>query len=236
MPPLPRKILVVLQFFVSATLIIGTIIVFRQVQFAKNRPVGYERTGVLQMSMKTTDIHNNFTAVRNDLLSSGAILEIAESGSPLTDVYSNSSGFDWEGKAPDLQDDFAFIRITPEFGKVAQWQLIDGRDFSRDIKADSSALILNEASVKFMNLKHPVGATVKSGDYKYHVIGVIKDMIMSSPYEPVKTTLFSMSGGGGDLVDIRLNPKMSTHNALAKIEATFKQYDPASPFDYKFNR
>ncbi len=85
-----------------------------------------------------------------------------------------------------------------------------------------------------MNLKHPVGATVKSGDYKYHVIGVIKDMIMSSPYEPVKTTLFSMSGGGGDLVDIRLNPKMSTHNALAKIEATFKQYDPASPFDYKF--
>jgi putative ABC transport system permease protein len=85
-----------------------------------------------------------------------------------------------------------------------------------------------------MNLKHPVGAIVKSGDYKYHVIGVIKDMVMSSPYEPVKTSLFSLSGGGGDLVDIRLNPKMSTHNALAKIEATFKQYDPASPFDYKF--
>lgn len=231
---LPRKVLVVLQFFVSATLIIGTLIVFRQVQFTKNRPVGYERTGVVQMSMKTDDIHKNFTAVRNDLLASGAIVEIAESGSPLTDVYSNSSGFDWEGKAPDLQDDFAFIRISPEFGKVAQWHVIDGRDFSRDNKADSSALILNEASVKFMNLKHPVGATVKSGDYKYHVIGVVKDLVMSSPYEPVKTTLFSLSGGGGDLVDVRLNPKMSTHDALAKVEQVFKQYNPSSPFDYKF--
>lgn len=231
---LPRKVLVVLQFFVSAILIIGTIIVFRQVQHTKNRPVGYERTGLVQMSMKTDDIHKNFTVVRNELLAGGAIIEIAESGSPLTDVYSNSSGFDWEGKAPDLQDDFAFVRISPEFGKVARWHLIEGRDFSRDIKADSSALILNEASVKFMSLKHPIGAIVKNGDYNYHVIGVVRDLVMSSPYEPVKTTLFSLSGGGGDLVDIRLNPKISTHDALAKIEAVFKQYNPSSPFDYKF--
>jgi putative ABC transport system permease protein len=150
---LPRKILVVIQFFVSATLIIGTIIVYRQVQFTKNRPVGYERTGMIQLSMKTEDIHKNFTAVRNDLLASGAIIEMAESGSPLTNVYSNNSGYDWQGKAPDLQDDFAYIPVTPEFGKTAQWKLIQGRDFSRDIKSDSSALILNEASVKFMNLK-----------------------------------------------------------------------------------
>jgi putative ABC transport system permease protein len=232
---LPRKILVVIQFFVSATLIIGTIIVYRQVQFTKNRPVGYERTGMIQLSMKTEDIHKNFTAVRNDLLASGAIIEMAESGSPLTNVYSNNSGYDWQGKAPDLQDDFAYIPVTPEFGKTAQWKLIQGRDFSRDIKSDSSALILNEASVKFMNLKNPIGQIVKSDDYKMTVIGVVKDMVMSSPYEPVKTTLFVMNrGGGAGMVDIRLNPKKSSHEAIAAIERVFKQYDPGSPFDYKF--
>ncbi|TSD64099.1 FtsX-like permease family protein [Inquilinus sp. KBS0705] len=231
---LPRKVLVVVQFFVSAVLIIGTIIVYKQVQFTKNRPVGYERTGMIQLSMKTDDIHKNFTAVRNDLLASGTIIEMAESGSPLTNVYSNNSGYDWKGKAPDLQDDFAYVPITPEFGKTAQWQLLQGRDFSRDIKSDSTAVILNEASVKFMNLKHPIGEIIKSDDYKMTVIGVVKDMVMSSPYEPVKTTLFVMSRENAGMVDIRLNPKKNPHDALATIENVFKQYDPGSPFDYKF--
>jgi len=230
----PRKVLVVLQFTVSVTLIIGTIIVFRQVQFTKNRPVGYERTGMIQLSMKSNEIHNNFAAVRNDLLSSNAIVEMAESGSPLTDVYSNNSGYNWRGKAPDLQDDFAYIPVTPEFGKVANWQIIDGRDFSRGVVSDSNAVILNEASVKFMGLKKPVGEIIESGTYKMKVIGVVRDMVMSSPYEPVKTSLFVMKNDGGDMVSIRLNPKMSSHKALEKIEAVFKQYDPGSPFDYKF--
>ena len=230
---LPRKILVVLQFTVSVTLIIGTIIVFIQVQFTKNRPVGYDRTGLIQMNMKTDEIHKHFSAVRNDLLQSGAIIEIAESGSPLTGVYSNNSGLSWKGKDPNLQDDFGTIAITPEFGKTAQWKITEGRDMSRDYLTDSSAMIANESAIKFMNLKHPVGETIKWGkDYK--IVGVIKDMVMASPYEPVKPTLFFLIDHAGDVVDIRVNPKMNMHDALAKIETTFKQYDPGSPFDYSF--
>ena len=230
---LPRKILVVLQFTVSVTLIIGTIIVFIQVQFTKNRPVGYDRTGLIQMNMKTDEIHKHFSAVRNDLLQSGAIVEIAESGSPLTGVYSNNSGLSWKGKDPNLQDDFGTIAITPEFGKTAQWKITEGRDMSRDYLTDSSAMIANESAIKFMNLKHPVGETIKWGkDYK--IVGVIKDMVMASPYEPVKPTLFFLIDHAGDVVDIRVNPKMNMHDALAKIETTFKQYDPGSPFDYSF--
>ncbi|MBD1387545.1 ABC transporter permease [Mucilaginibacter rigui] len=230
---LPRKILVVLQFFVSATLIICTIIVFRQVQFTKNRPVGYDRTGLVQMSMKSDDIHKNFAAVRNDLLQSGFVIEMAESGSPLTDVYSNNSGLNWRGKAPDLQDDFGTIRLTPEFGKVANWKIIEGRDFSRAYVSDSTAMILNESAAKFMNFKHAVGEVIDWGR-KYKVIGVIKDMVMSSPYEPVKPSIFVLSNDVEGMIDIRLDPKKSTHDAMAKIEAVFKQYDPGSPFEYKF--
>jgi putative ABC transport system permease protein len=230
---LPRKILVVLQFFVSATLIICTIIVFRQVQFTKNRPVGYDRTGLVQISLKSEDIHKSFAAVRNDLLASGAIIEMAESGSPLTDVYSNNSGLNWRGKAPDLQDDFGTIRLTPEFGKVAKWELIEGRDFSRAYVSDTSAMILNESAAKFMNFKHAVGEVIEWGR-KYKVIGVIKDMVMSSPYEPVKPSIFVLSTDIEGMIDIRLNPQKSTHDAMAKIETVFKQYDPGSPFEYKF--
>ncbi|MCO5937109.1 ABC transporter permease [Mucilaginibacter sp. RB4R14] len=231
---LPRKILVVLQFTVSVTLIIGTIVVFLQVQHTKNRVVGYERTGLLQMNMKSDDIHKNFAAVRNDLLQSGVIDEMAESGSPLTGVYSNSSGLNWRGKAPDLQDDFGTIGVTHEFGKVAKWNVVDGRDFSRAFVSDSNAMILNESAAKFMNFKHPVGEIINWGE-KYKVIGVVKDMVMSSPYEPVKPSIFTISKRlEGGVVDIRLKASVSTPDALAKIESVFKRYDPGSPFDYKF--
>ncbi|WPU99928.1 ABC transporter permease [Mucilaginibacter sp. cycad4] len=230
---IPRKVLVVLQFAVSVTLIIGTIIVFRQVQYTKNRPIGYERTGLVQIDMRTDEIHKHFEAVRNDLLKSGAIIEIAESGSPLTAVYSNNSGLNWRGKPAGLQDDFATITLSPEFGRVAQWKLIEGRDFERNKVGDSSSMIINETAARFMNFKHAVGETIDWGK-KFKIIGVVKDMVMSSPYEPVKSSIFVLDNDPGGLVDIRLNSKMSAHDAIAKIEAVFKQYAPGSPFEYKF--
>src|SRR6185437_9798357 len=95
---LPRKILVVLQFVVSVTLIIGTIVVFRQVQFTKNRPVGYSRSGLVQVKMKTPDIHNHFGAFRNELLRSGAVVEVAESEGPVSNVLNDNQGISWKGK------------------------------------------------------------------------------------------------------------------------------------------
>lgn len=230
---LPRKILVVLQFTVSVTLIIGTIIVFRQVQYTKNRPVGYNRIGLVQMEMKNAIIHTHFDAIRNDLLRSGAIAEMAESGSPITGVWSNNSGLTWRGKDPKLQDDFGTIPVTYEFGKTAGWKIIQGRDFSRDFLSDSSAMILNEAALKFMGFKTPLGEIVK-WNKNFKVIGVVRDMVMSSPYDPVKPTIFHMLDGPGSFVNVRINPKISAQNALAAIEATFKKYDPDTPFDYKF--
>lgn len=232
---LPRKILVVLQFSVSVALIIGTIIVFRQVQYTKNRPVGYDRTGMVQMIMKNDAVHKHFGAIRNDLLRSGAIVDMAESGSPVTGVWSNNSGLTWQGKDPALQDDFATVDVTPEFGKTSGWKIINGRDFSRDFLSDSSAMILNEAAVKFMGFKDAPGQIITWGQgYKFKVIGVVQDMVMSSPYDPVKPTIFYALKYAGGVVDIKINPKISTHDALAKIQAVFKQYDPDSPFDYQF--
>jgi len=230
---LPRKILVVLQFVVSVTLIIGTIVVFRQVQFTKNRPVGYSRSGLLQVAMITPDIHNHFGAFRNELLQTGAVAEVAESESPVTDLMSDNQGITWRGKDPNLPDDFGTVPVSPEFGKTIGWKIKEGRDLSRDYPGDSSAIILNEAAVKFTGLKNPVGEIIK-WDKNYRVIGVVKDIVMDSPNDSVRPTMFYLLQYPGGFTDIRINPAMSNRQALDKIEAVFKRFDRASPFDYKF--
>jgi len=230
---LPRKILVVLQFTVSVILIIGTIIVFRQVQYTKNRPVGYTRAGLVQVETQTATIHNHFMAIKSDLEQTGAVASLAESDSPVTHVGSYFSDFTWEGKDPSLQTNFGVVPVTPEYGKTVGWKLLAGRDFSRDFATDSVAVIVNEAAVKFMNMKDPVGKIIKE-NHDYRIIGVVKDMVMDSPYEPINPTLFFELGEVGSVINIRLNPNMSAHEAISKIEPIFRQYDPESPFDYKF--
>ncbi|MBE9585698.1 ABC transporter permease [Mucilaginibacter sp. JRF] len=230
---LPRKILVVAQFTVSVTLIIGTLVVFRQVQFTKDRPVGYERTGLVQVYIYTDDIHKHFDAVRDELIQKHVITDMAESMSPMTSIFSNQSGYNWRGKTAAMQDDFAFITVSPTYGHTAGWKIIEGRDFIPGKASDSTAVIINEASAKFMGFKHAVGEIISNDDVKLTVIGVVKDMIMTSPYLPVKTALFVPMNYPGNII-IRLNPKMGTHDALAAVEAKFKEYDPGSPFDYKF--
>ena len=231
---LPRKVLVVLQFTVSVILIIGTIVVFRQIQFAKSRPVGYSRSGLIIVPVVTEDIHKNFDAVRDELKSSGAVTEIAESSGATTYVNEFDNGFSWEGKDPALQGDFGVTFVSHDYGKTIGWKTKAGRDFSRAFVTDSSAIILNETAVKFAGLKHPVGQTIKWDGRNYHVIGVVKDMIMQSPYEPVFRSVFVLDPGAQPVVDVRVNPAISAGEAIGKIQAVFKKYNPEQPFDYKF--
>ncbi|MBS1533156.1 MAG: ABC transporter permease, partial [Bacteroidetes bacterium] len=230
---LPRKVLVVLQFTVSVTLIIGTIVVFKQVQYTKNRPVGYDRTGMVQIDMKTEVIHKHFDAVRSDLIRSGAVIDMAESGSPLTAVNSDNAGLTWAGKDPALQDDFGTVPVSAEFGKTAGWKIVDGRDLSKNFLSDSSAMVLNQAAAKFIGFKEPVGQVIHWGK-DFRIIGVVQDMVMESPYEPVQPTIFHLATNAQEMIDIRMNPKIGPQDAIAKIQAIFKQYDPDSPLDYAF--
>ncbi|MGN6395192.1 MAG: ABC transporter permease [Mucilaginibacter sp.] len=234
MATLPRKILVVTQFTVSIVLIIGTVVVFRQIQFAKNRPVGYSRAGLVDIPVTNNDLYKNFSPFRTDLLASGMVSEVAGSSSPTTDINNTRSDVSWPGKDPSLAADFANIAITSEYGKVAGWKLTQGRDFDRSNINDSTSVILNEAAVKYMGLKNPVGQLVKVGKRTLTVIGVANDMVMASPYEPAKQTVFYLLRQGFDDVIIRINPKVSTHTALARIGQISKVYSPSVPFAYRF--
>jgi putative ABC transport system permease protein len=230
----PRKVLVVLQFTVSVILIIGTIVVFKQIQFARNRPVGYNRNGLITVELATDELFKHFEAVKNDLLQSGTVSEVALSNSSTTGVNYNSSGLSWNGKDPGMTDDFAAVGVTVEFGKTVGWEFTKGRDFSHSFLTDSSAVILNEAAVQYMGLKNPVGEIIKWGGDR-RVVGVIKNMVMESPYEPVKQTVFYLRKKfSDDYLNIRINSGVSPSVALAKIESVCKTYSSSAPFVYKF--
>ncbi|MFD0749967.1 ABC transporter permease [Mucilaginibacter calamicampi] len=231
---LPRKVLVVLQFTVSVTLIISTIIVFKQVQFAKGRPVGYSREGLITVVMNTPELYQHYNGLRDDLIATGAVENMAESNSSATEIWSSNYGFDWKGKAPDANPLFGTLAVTHDFGKTVGWKIIDGRDFSRNFSTDTGAFILNEAAVKLSGLKHPVGQIMKWNGKDHLIVGVVKDMVMESPYKPTVATVFHMQYSWANLITVKIKPAMPMQKALAQIESVFKKYNPGSPFEYKF--
>ena len=231
---IPRKVLVVLQFTVSVTLIIGTIIVYQQIQFAKNRPVGYTREGLISIPTMNSSVHDHFNAVKDELVQTGAVTSVAESGGPTTGIWNSTSGFSWKEKDPNLSIDFGVVSASYDYGKTIGWKIKEGRDFSRDFATDSSAFILNEAAVHFMGLKNPVGERVTWWGQPYTVIGVINDMVMESPYNEARPVIYTLSNEPGSVAIIKINPSANAKDAVSKIEPVFKKFNPEQPFEYKF--
>jgi len=231
---LPRKILVVIQFTVSVTLIIGTIIVYRQIQFAKNRPVGYSREGLITVMMNTPELFGRYNALRDALMNTGALDNMAESSSPSTGIWSNQIGFEWKGKDPNTTPLFGIVAATHDFGKTIGWQIKEGRDFSRNFPTDTGAIILNESGVTLTGFKNPVGQIIKWNDKDRTVVGVVRDMVMESPYTPVKPTVFFLEYDWASVITMRIKSTVPVRDALSKIAPVFKKFNPGSPFDYEF--
>ncbi|MDR3713282.1 MAG: ABC transporter permease [Puia sp.] len=233
---IPRRALVVLQFTVSVILIIGTIAVFRQIQYIKDRPVGYSRDGLVMIPVQSDDVDKHYDVIRTELQQTGLVEEMAGSASALTNIFATNGGFSWAGKDPSLQDEFVSDFVTPEFGKVTGWQIIQGRDFSRDMPTGNHPIIINETAVRYLNLKNPVGEVLSRdhGNERYTIVGVAKDMISESPFEPVRQMIFFLNKHFINTVDIRVQPRASMTNALVAIKAAFSKYDPRDIFEYQF--
>lgn len=236
---IPRQILIILQFSVSISLIIGTIIVYQQILYAKNRSPGYSRDGLLTVNINTSDLQEHYDAIRNELISSGAVTGVGESSSNMTSINLIQTSFSWTGKNPAVLPSFVVLFVSHDFGKAVNWQVVQGRDFSRDFSMDSAGLILNESAARYMGLRHPIGESVqylrsKRIDQRYHVVGVVKDLVMESPYAPVQPTIFMIDYAQANTCLVKVNPAYSMKEALPRIASVFSKYSPGSPFDYTF--
>jgi putative ABC transport system permease protein len=238
---LPRKVLVVLQFTISVTLIVGTLVVFQEIQYARNRPTGFDQKGLLTVYRTTPELYKNHEAIRRELLANGAIVDMILANSSTYDL-SKPDGWSWPGKDPNSNPLLGWLAVSSNYGKTVKWEFTQGRDFSADFPTDSNGLVLNETAVKYIGLKNPIGATMSSKytqvpNQPLHVIGVIKDMVMESPFAKVNPTIYTMNLPAQYLycLNIKLNPSISFAKAIALAEPVFLKYNPSSPFTYYEN-
>ncbi|MEM9934299.1 MAG: FtsX-like permease family protein [Bacteroidota bacterium] len=231
---IPREALVVFQFVISIALIVGTLVVFQQINHAKERTVGYDREGLIHF-MTNNQLSGKFDVLRTELLRTGYVEEAAVSMSPVTGVWSNASDISWEGKRPDEVVTFARITCSPEYGKTVGWNILEGRDFSREFATDSSALIFNEKAASIIGGGESiVGNTVKWGGDDMNVIGVSENMLMGSPWQPVQPAVFVLSDVWVNVHTVRMKTGAPVAKALEAVEEVFATLSPNTPFDYTF--
>jgi putative ABC transport system permease protein len=231
---LPRQVLVVTQFTVSLALIISTLIIYRQIAVAMDRPVGYHREGLLTVDINTDELGGHYDELRNEILATGVVENMAESSFSTTGFQQNND-LAWDGQRPEQKSVFyRDVNVTPDFGKTIGWTILQGRDFSRDHRTDSSAMLINEETLRATGFRQPIGQVVRYFGKPYTIIGVVKNMFTNSPYEKIEPAIFLGDGYLG-VITIRLKPGVPVHTALAALEPIFKRRNPGSPFLYKFS-
>jgi putative ABC transport system permease protein len=230
----PRKILVVLQFTFAIALIICTIIIKEQIKYGQEKKTGYDRTNLGYVFIEG-DMLKNCELIKNELLSSGTAIAVARAMAPITQNWSSGMGMKWEGSDPNVKIQINRYTTSGDLVKTMGLKLVEGRDID-PIKypTDSTACLISEAAVRAMHFKNPIGQIIFDDPINWHVVGVIKDFILESPYDPIKPFMVKGPRFGGATIHIKLNPANSTSQNLASAEKVFKKYNPAYPFQFHF--
>ena len=230
----PRKVLVVLQFSFAIVLIISTIIVRLQIQYAQQRKTGYDKKNLIYLFLEG-DMVKNYDLIKNDLINSGTAVSLSRTFSPMTRVFSSGFSLTWTGKSPNTKIDFNRSATDGNLVKTAGLKLIQGRDIDiQNYPTDSTACLINESAAKVMGFKNPVGQTITDDPTTWHIVGVFKDFILESPYQPIKPMMFKGPKDAMNFINIKLNGERSTEQNLAKAAQIFKTYNPEYPFEYFF--
>lgn len=236
----PRRVLVVIQFTVSVSLMVATLIVYQQIQFAKSRPVGYSRQGLISLHTRSPELKGKYEALRNEMKKTGVVEEVAESNYAVNSNLGWNGGFDWKGKDQDIVDvSFNINEVTFEYGKTIGWDFLRGRDFSREFTSDRAGVVINESARRVMNLQNPVGEKLilnREGEERkeFTILGVITDVVKGSPYQPTDPCLYFITEEDEEWIYIRMKENVNPHEALPKMHEAFTQLITSAPFDYRF--
>lgn len=228
---LPRKVLVVLQFSCSIALIICTYIIYQQVQYAKDRPSGYDKDRLMITDMNE-DLGNNYTAIRNQLIEQGIATSVTTATASVTRGGNHRDVEDWQGKRPGESVDMGWIRVSDDYFKTLGMTMKEGLNF--EAPSDTLNVIFNEAAVKLLRLKNPLNQTITWIDTKFRIIGVVKNALMASPFEQADPTMFFYDSHPQDVIMYRLSSNIKTQDAITKLSAVFNKYNPAYPYTYAF--
>ncbi|HSU51018.1 MAG TPA: FtsX-like permease family protein, partial [Segetibacter sp.] len=229
---LPRKILVVLQFSCSVALIISTIIIYQQVQHAKDRPTGFDLNRLVITEMND-DLSKNYSAVKNELIQTGIAENVTAASSPATNIGWHSGVDSWPGKMAGETIEMGTIIVAEDYFKTLGISIAEGRTFQND--NDTNSVVFNEAAIKQMRIKNPVSQNISWDGRQYQIIAVAKDALMTSPFASAEPTMFiCYQANPANNLMYRLSPRIKTNDAITQLTTIFNKYNPAYPFDYRF--
>jgi putative ABC transport system permease protein len=228
---IPRKVLVTLQFGFSILLIIGTIVIYQQIQLVKARDLGYDQENLIMIDFNS-EVEKNFRPLKLELLASGVVEGVVRANSAITEINSNNF-VGWPGKPDELKVIFTTIATDYDWSKTMGIKVLEGRDFSEEFKSDSSAIVVNRAAVKLMGLEDPIGTELDLWGSKRKLIGVVDDVLMGSVYNEVKP-LFAVLDDWGGTVTIRLTKTRDLQESLNIVKGIYEKHAGAYPFEYKF--
>jgi putative ABC transport system permease protein len=236
---IPRKVLVVFQFTISITLIIGTITVNNQIQTAKNRPVGYSPKGMISLKPASPNFRKKAEVIKEEMMRSGMAQAIGTSDYPVISNLGWNGGFTWAGMDKSFTASFNTISFSHGYADAVGMEFIDGRDFSLELETDKNAIIINRSAMNAMKLDNPVGTVVnyapnwKSAE-NYTIIGVVEDMVKNSPFGKTDQSIMFLNRSKPNYLYIRLNPNLSASESIPVIENIFDEHLPEAPFDFSF--
>ncbi|SEJ84328.1 duplicated orphan permease [Dyadobacter sp. SG02] len=230
----PRKVLVVVQFSFAIVLIISTLIVVEQIRHAQNRDPGYDR-GKVVYHWITGDLGKHYAQIKRELLSTGIATSVTKTASPLSSVSSDTWSIEWPGKNMAEKIDFDLFTEDEGLVKTAGLQLIQGRDMDlTQFPSDSSAVLLNETAAKIIGFKDPIGQTIKANGTPYHIVGIVKDFVMRSPYDRQSPLVIQGAQSYFNVIHMKLNAEKPSADLMPAVEAIFRRYNPEYPFEYHF--
>lgn len=227
-----RKGLVITQFTASVMLIIATIIVYKQVQHIKNRDLGYSKNNLIYMDLQG-NMKDHFSEIKNSLIATGYVENVATSLHDALHVYSYGDGFSWQGKNPNLKLPVHSNVVSNEYISTMHMKLIEGRDFYQG-NIDSNHVIINESMAKVMGKEGKTGSIINAGDYKLTVTGIIKDFIYNDMYGKGTPLVLFNGKYAATIMAVRFKPNVDLSQAIEKTGDVMKTKNQGFPFEYRF--
>ncbi|MFD1768428.1 ABC transporter permease [Sphingobacterium suaedae] len=234
-----RKTLVVTQFTAAIILMICTSIIYLQVQHAKNRDLGFERSHVIMTDIQG-EMFKHMDVIKQELKATGQIESVGLSITNVLNVGSNTSDFEWDGKDPKSSILIGFTFVDPEFTDALSITINDGRNFRPNFLGDSSSILINESYAKLIQPDGLVaGKTIKMNNIPFTIVGVVNNYVYNDIYgtaEPLVLAPLDVGyayGYNGGIMNIKIKPHVSFQDVIAQIESIVKKYNPEFPFSYR---
>lgn len=229
-----RQVLVVGQFSFAIILIISTLVIYRQIQFIKNRPVGFDVNALVEIP-QDGELKTKFELFKTEALKSGAVTSMYQSSVGLSHRGRNFMDIKWDGMTkPENTIMFNQVATTYDFIKTNGIKLLQGRDFSKQFASDTNALIVSASAVKVFGYKNPIGKKVNLFGTNAYIIGVFDDYVWDSPYKSNNPQVIFLNPKQTGTITMRLNNANSLQSNVETISRIIKTINPSYPVEINF--